>query len=106
MRVACLALLFVASACGDTCDRLCSTVVTSLADCGAEIPSWNIDAAERASRIRTCRAEWDRANRVLTSTDLDDARDQCREAIALINDEAMTCTDLDALYGEAAAAAD
>ena len=92
------------AACGaDDSERLCTRTAARLGDCLATWPAgWDdLDAESEASFEAACRQGWDDQRVELEPRELEDALDQCAEALdhlASIRQDGTVCDELRALY--------
>ena len=90
----------------DSCDRLCVRVATSLNRC---IQTWEpadwemLDAESRSSFQDACEGRWSEVRSLLESRELEDALEQCDEALTsldVMGEDGTTCDQLRAIYIE------
>ena len=98
------ALLAVAGCQSDSCDQLCVRTASSLNRCLStwEPADWEmLDAENQGAFLETCQSRWSEVRSSLESRELQDALEQCDEALTAINEmgeDGTTCDQLRALY--------
>ena len=99
-------LLLLAGCQSDTCDQLCVRTATSLGRCLStwEPVDWEmLDAESQRSFQDVCESRWSEVRSSLESRELEDALEQCSEALSAIdemNEDGTTCDQLRAIYLE------
>ncbi len=99
-----LVCVIVGTACGsDACERLCDRVGNRIGTCLSDWPAtWeDLDADSRAGFQDSCRQSWADEATDLEPRELDDALDQCSEAIDALTEmrqDDTECDQLRALY--------
>jgi hypothetical protein len=90
----------------DSCDTLCVRTASSLSRC---IQTWEpvdwemLDAENQSSFQEACESRWSEVRSLLESRELEDALQQCDEALTAIDEmgeDGTTCDQLRALYIE------
>jgi hypothetical protein len=99
--------LFLLAGCqSDSCDQLCVRTATSLSRC---IQTWEpadwemLDAESQSSFQDACESRWSEVRSLLESRELEDALEQCDEALTALNEmgeDGTTCDQLRAIYIE------
>lgn len=97
--------LLIAAGCqSDSCDQLCVRTASSLNRCLAtwEPADWEmLDAENQSSFLEACQSRWSEVRSSLESRELEDALEQCDEALTAINEmgeDGTTCDQFRALY--------
>lgn len=92
-----VALLLALAGCGDQCERLCREVSVRLDGCMGDVITWpDVGARSRADFVDQCRLDWDRTSSNLTSSDVGEAVDICRDGRRLLQE--FGCDEIRALY--------
>lgn len=107
VRIIAAGVLLIAAGCqSDSCDQLCVRTASSLNRCLAtwEPADWEmLDAENQTSFLEACQSRWSEVRSALESRELEDALEQCDEALTAINEmgeDGTTCDQLRALYIE------
>lgn len=98
LRLACLVVLAAGlAACGDRCERLCTSVGAKLAACKPDSLDWNdLGARNRADFVDGCQDQWDRSRIDMSASDLRLALEACDDTDEEL--DLLQCQEILALY--------